>query len=496
MLLESFSAMILKFLRIPPGTSLRKANGAHTSSSGNYDIEHNDYLNTILDITVDDICIGEDPISITCSPSTPEAQKIILEQIAEEFNNIARWVARDLCAYGYSIYDVDIDKDTNRMLLFPYLDEVQFFLTRKKKILAWSYDDQGKEKKNLQNKLIFINYDRTSLSKIEDSSANTRDLPSDVLFAVAPIPMQLKNIENTLKGLVTAEDSIAKYRGLLRPARWINVDVGTAQGDQMDSVVDGISSAINCNSTGLGNGTSFAEFDDNLPVLPNRKGLGRADIAESLPTANVAELADLDYWVNKLVLLMRFPGSYLDFTKELGSSATSLIRSDLRYYKLCKSVRALMITTMQDMLNTSKFASAEPDVNMTEYPSSEDADVLQALGDYADTASSIDNYIIGEDGDKTAMRHRLKILRTLYGMSTNSPGVDEWFNSYTEYIDNLTPAMEGGDSPMGGGDSPLGGGGGGLDLDEPLGGPEDFGSGDLDDIGDESEDDFELVEPA
>ena len=55
-------------------------------------------------------------------------------------------------------------------------------------------------------------------------------------------------------------------------------------------MVDTISSAINANSTSLVRGTSYQEFDDNIPVLPNRKGLGKAEIVSDIPSQQTYQI--------------------------------------------------------------------------------------------------------------------------------------------------------------------------------------------------------------
>lgn len=86
MLLEAFSQTILRWLRIPPGSSLRKADGPSTGPSAS-SLKDNDYIQTILSITVDDICIGEEPLSINYDSNTPEDQVLKLKEIKDELNS-------------------------------------------------------------------------------------------------------------------------------------------------------------------------------------------------------------------------------------------------------------------------------------------------------------------------------------------------------------------------------------------------------------------------
>lgn len=427
MLLEAFSQTILRWLRIPPGASLRKASGPSTSSSQG-DISENDYVQSIVSITVDDICIGEAPLSINFNSTTPESVQLKLKAINDEFNDVVKWVATDLCISGYSVYDVSVNKK-NRLVVLPYLEPVEFYLTKDKKVVAFNIE--GKEKKSLSNKLIFINYSKSALSKVED-----KDLKSDLAFKITPEPMQLKNADRTVQGIQSAENSLAKYRAQLsRIVRYANVDIGSAQGDTQKDVVDTIASAINANSGSLGE--AYTEFDDNIPVLPNRRGLGKVDLVTDIPSADIKELADVTYWLGKLNLLLRFPSTYLDFSQNLDSTAVSLIRGDLRYAKLCGSVRTKITRTLNDFINASKFAKYEPVFSLVQLPTSENDDVISALENYVGIARDTEDFVMGTEVDKKAALHRLKLLQDLLSTSTNSPELQKWFEEYREYIDSL-----------------------------------------------------------
>ena len=425
MLIESFSQTILKWLRIPPGSSIRKAEGTSTSST--VDLEDNDYIQTILDITVDDICIGDSPLSMDYDVKTGKAASRKLDQICEEFNTVVKDIARDLCQFGYSVWDIQVDAKTNRMLVIPYLEDVDFYMAKDKRSVVYSKDKD----EQLMNKLVFLNYSKRSLQKVETVQSKI----SDVLFRIIPAPMQLKNAEKTLEGIANCETSIARYRALLRPLRYANVDIGISQGDQQKTTIDTIASSINCNSSSLGNGTTFTDFDDNIPVLPNRKGLGKVEVISDIPSADLKDIADLEYFLNKLNLIMRFPGTYMDFSKALSESAVSMIRGDLRYVKLCKSVQTKIVATLNRFVQNSKFSKYNPVFALTSLPSSEDDDVVEALQNYCELAKDVEEFVIGESEDPKDLRmHRLQLLKDLFATSTTSPTIQKWFDDFEIYI--------------------------------------------------------------
>lgn len=418
MLIESFSQAILKWLRVPPGASVR-----HANQKGISKVEDNDYVQAILGITVDDICIGEAPLSIDYETENLGLQKA-LDQIIAEFNTIVKDVARDLCLTGVSLWEVFYDE--GELKLFPIIDEVKIFLDKHKELIVKKEDVKI-------DCLIFINYTKSSLSATEEPGAR---------FEVSPIPMQLKNAESTIEGITNAEKSIARYRGLLKPVRYANVDIGAAQGDKQQSTIDSISSAINADSESLTNSSTYTDFDDNIPVLPNRKGIGRVDIVTDIPSADIKELADLDYWVSKLNLVMRFPATYMDFSKSMNESAVSALRGDIRYLKLCESVQSKITTTINKFLQSTEFAKVKPVVSLIQVPSSEDDDIINALGDYNDLASSLESFIM-EAESKEQQKHRLVILKDLYDSVTSSPLLQKMFDDFEQFIDQQVDTSEG-----------------------------------------------------
>lgn len=425
MLLESLMNMVRGVLRIPPGTSLRKASGPSTTSSSEVE---NDYIDTILDITKDDICIGDTPLSINFDSRTPKSIALKLNQINDELNTIVKWVAKDLCKKGYSLYKTSISKQ-NKLILLPYLEDVEFYITKEKEVVVYNVADNSKV--NVKDLLIFINYDKDSLQNIEDTGLKSN---TSLSFRVEPTPMQIKVSDRTMSAINSIEDSYVRDRALRRPARWVNVDIGVAQGDKQQSVVDTIGSAINASSESLSQSNTY-EFDDNLPIIPNRRGIGKPEIVESIPDSSKITTEDLNYFIGKLSLQTKFPSSYIDFSKELGQSAVSLIRGDVRYSKMCSSVRSKIVTTCDDFVNSStKFSKYHPSFLLTVLPSSEDDDVIQALDSYVDLSSKVEEFVNAEEASVELKLHRLKLLQDLFAGSTYSPSLQKWFEDYRTYI--------------------------------------------------------------
>lgn len=426
--------MILRVLKIPPGTSWRKGS-SKTGGTAPAAVD-NEYVQAMVDITVDDICIGDEPLSLDCDTTTPQNIKEKFNQICKECNDIVKWAAKDLCLKGYSVYDAKINK-LNRLVLIPHIQGVEFYMTPDKEIVVYEAEAKnGNKKKQLKDVLVFISFDRDSLVEIEDNDFKK------FVYGVNPAPMQLKNATKAVNDLNATEQAILRYRVIAsRVARWINVDVGLSQGDKQNDSVETISAAINANSLSLTPTSDQNEFDDNIPVLPNRRGIGKPEIQESKMDVNIKDVADLDYLLGKLNLCMRFPGSYIDFSKELNGTAVSTIRGDIRYAKMIKSVASKLVKTLNDFVNASEiFSKYHPAFLLTSVPTPEDEDVLAALEQYVDLAEKIENFVMGEDSTNQQRLYRLQMLQELYAGTAMSPQLQKWFEMFRQRIRSMAEA--------------------------------------------------------
>ena len=195
---EGFGQMILNFLRIPPGTSLRKAQTSPGDKLAGGPQSH-ELINTIIDITSDDVCIGNTPLYYT---GGDDSIKEKLDEVFEQFNKIVKWATTDLLAVGYSIYKTSVID--GKFVIVPYLEEVSFFLDKKGEVQAY-----GEDYVKLSEHLVFLNYEKTSLRLIEDE---IEELPSNILYQIEPTSIQLKNIGSLIKDLTVTERSLLRYR--------------------------------------------------------------------------------------------------------------------------------------------------------------------------------------------------------------------------------------------------------------------------------------------
>ena len=184
--------------------------------------------------------------------------------------------------------------------------------------------------------------------------------------------------------------------------RYATVDVGLSNGDTQKDVVEAISAAINADSMNL-TSTTNEEYNDNIPVIPTRNGKGAPEMHLEVPNGEgIKDLADLKYFLDKLNLLTRFPATYMDFSQAMGDTAVSMIRSDLRYAKMCASIRTLIEKTINDFISQTKSLTEYNVVfSLVQLPTSEDDDVIQQMSNYSELASDIYNFVLGEDEEES-----------------------------------------------------------------------------------------------
>lgn len=429
---EGFSQMLLNFLQIPAGSSIRQnySNNGKVKSAANNDlfaiIQNNEYIQAAVDITRDDICLGKSPLYYESLDDIDDEVRTKVENILlPAFNKIIKWACRDLQVRGFSVFTCKTVKD--KFILVPIMDEVEFFLDQEMEIKVF----RNNEELALSDVIVFVNYDKECLSVVEDTENN------NMLFSVVPVPMQLKNVAKTAAEVASTEKSLQRYRQLLsRIVRLVNVDIGASSGDKNSSVVDTIASAINADSETIESLSTFSMYNDEIPVLPNRRGIGKPEYEEHIPSADIKDLADLDYAMSKLNLQLRFPKSYGDFTTALSETAASTIRGDIRYNRMLGSIRTLLEDTINEYLYSNEsLRKSEVKFKLSELPTPENADVLETLNQFGDFVSDVWDMISSSDSKDEAFA-KIKALQALLSGAAKLPYVQEFLEVIKDFIES------------------------------------------------------------
>lgn len=464
MIFEGFGLAILNVLGIPPGVSLRKAEEGKKTSVF---LQNNELINSIVEITADDVCLGSSPIYFACDKELPIHLKKKLDLMVDEFNSIAKWAAVDLLKVGVSLYKTEVSKENN-LLLFPMIGEYKYYLTSDKKVRVFEEESD----KEIKDVILFINYDKSSLIAIDKEEEDKQG--KEFRFQIIPVPIQLKNVDKAGRDLEISERSMMSYRRQVsKLVRIIAVDIGISQGDKQQEIIDSVSSAINADSLSINTGDMF---DDAIPVVPMRKGLGRPELIQANPDFNISEMADLDHNLGKVFLGLRFPKSYADFSQALDSTAVSTIRGDIRYSRMIDFARGTITDTINRFLASSDSLKVYGNlIALTELPTPEDEDVIAAMESFTDLSDKVFSSIVSDSESKEEAILKLNMLLTSLGGVASFKYIQKWTVLIRDYIEESFGADEEGSDidPAGGAE--------GSDMEEGDFDPDDVAETDFGD---------------
>lgn len=456
MLYEGFGLAILNVLGIPPGVNWRK----HEPKKASQVLLDNELINSVIEITAEDVCLGNSPVYLTRT-DIPIHTKKKLELIIEEFNSIAKWAAVDLLKHGVSLYQTKVSKEDN-LLIFPMVEEYSYFLTKEKKIRVFAKDSD----EEIKDILLFINYDKSSLIELDE-----KEKKSDLLYQITPSPIQLKNVDKAGRDLEISERSMMQYRRQVsKLIRIIAVDIGVSQGDKQQEIIESVSSAVNADSMSLNNGDMF---DDAIPVVPMRKGLGKPELIQANPDFNISEMADLDHNLGKVFLGLRFPKSYADFSDALDQTAVSTIRGDIRYSRMVDYARTKIADTLNKFLLSSEALKGLGNlVALTELPTPEDEDVIAAMEAFTELSTKVFESIIKESESREEATLKLEMLLTSLGGVASFKYIQTWTELIREFIEGSFKGTEDELAGPSGGLEEFDESGDSMDMDEIA--PTDF----------------------
>lgn len=423
MIFEGFLISLANTLGIPIGARIRKVNPETSKSLQAVNILDDpnikDFINTIVDITKDDVCVGNAPMYFT-SPRKRVSKQVRLtcDKVCKAFNKVASWVATDLLKVGVSVYIPKV-KDDGRIVFTPFIEEFSVYLSPDMEVVVIDKDNN-----ELQDALVFLYYDKEMLELVQDDSEDDR---YKGYFRVNTAGIQTKNLTKAALDLIKCEAAISRLRAQTsRVIRFASVEVGLSKGDTQQQVVDDISEGLNANSSDL---VATEDFDDQIPVYPTRKGLGKPEYEEHYSQADLKQLADLDYYLSKVFMAMRFPKSYADFTQSLSQTAVSMVRGDARYEKLVTTVRSIIQETFNDYMSSIKeVEEAEIVFKLIKLPGADDEDTTTVLSSYTDLAQAVEGYLSVAES-KEEMIERLNSLRVLFASSVNDEFLERWYDT-------------------------------------------------------------------
>ena len=300
----------------------------------------------------------------------------------------------------------------------------------------------------VENVLVFLNYSKESLVKIESGSHDNSMSDAEwdeMLYEVTPEPIQLKNVSSVAQDLYGLERSMYSYRNkLARIVRFITVDVGNSQGERTQEIIDDISQTINADSQSLQpTMTPNTDFADGISIHPHRKGIGKPELVENVPDFDISKMADLDYTLGRLFLATRFPKTYADFNTNLNETTVSLIRGDIRYARMVAHCRFNIEDTINNWFRSSSKELDSSDVyfRLVKLPTSEDTDVVDTLTSFAEFSNNFIETLDSAETREAALNY-LQSMESLLDDTSNLSSVQNWFELMRSYINDKFDALD------------------------------------------------------
>ena len=436
---QSLAMMLRGILGLPPGvTRLWSSNRGGQQSGLFYDVMTDGMVQTVVEITADDVCIGHSPFYLSGLDTlrSPDLRSRF-ESLLGCVQGISRWAAIDLLKRGVSAYSFHLG-DGSAPRLVPFNEDFRIFMRRDGGLVVY-----GSGGELLENLLLFLNYDKESLVSLskesDDFFGGSVPEEAQLLYEIHPVAFQLRDMESTARDLWMQERAMYRYRQKLsRVVRLVTVDVGMSSGDGTQEVIDDLSQVINADSMSLGGSVVGMEgqmFDDEIPVLPTRKGVGRPEIMTDIPNFDIDKLRDFDYTLSKFFMMARFPRSYADFSQQMDSNTVSLLRGDIRYARLVGRVRSCMEDTLNSWYRSSleDLRDCEVAFRLVKLPTSEDSDVSEVV----DSFMSMNNQWL-EMVDSCDSRARAELLldslESLLSDTSNLHSVQRWLEVTRSYV--------------------------------------------------------------
>lgn len=214
---------------------------------------------------------------------------------------------------------------------------------------------------------------------------------------------------------------------------------------------------------------------ENNVYVPTRNGLGAIQIQQLGGDVNIRDIADIDYFKNKLYAAMKIPKQFLGDTDDATgfNGGTSLSITSSRYAKTIKRIQSVMCQVITDAINillldkgldtyVNKFTiKMQPPVTQEELDKRNNTSSLIGIAD--DTLR-----LIGDVEDPVI---RLKMIKSLL---SNSISNQEIIQLLQDYIDNIEDEQKEEEAAAAAESS---GGDLNMDMDFDLGGGNDFDLG-------------------
>lgn len=229
--------------------------------------------------------------------------------------------------------------------------------------------------------------------------------------------------------------------------RLIQVEVGDMPKERVGPTVSRVKQLVEQKSS-IDTGNRMSEYTNPGPMennvyMPTRNGLGSISIQQLGGDVNIKDIADIDYFKNKLYAAMKIPKQFLgdtdDSTGFNGGTALSITSS--RYAKTIKRMQAVMCQMITDLINILLLDKGL-DTYINKFTIKMQPPVTQEELDKRDNTSSmigISDDVLRLAGDIEDPIIKMKMTKSLLSNSITNQEVIELLQ---EYIDGLVEQKE------------------------------------------------------
>lgn len=272
--------------------------------------------------------------------------------------------------------------------------------------------------------------------------------------------------------------------------RLVQLEVGDMPKEKVGPALQRVKTLIEQKSS-IDTGNRMSEYTnpgamENNVYVPTRNGLGAISIQQLGGDVNIKDIADIDYFKNKLYAAMKIPKQFLGDTDDATgfNGGTSLSITSSRYAKTIKRIQAAMCQVLTDAINILLLDKGL-DTYVNKFTIRMQAPVTQEELDKRNNTSSligISDDVLRLLGDVEDPVVKLKMTKSLLSNSISNQEVIQLLQSYIDELEeeqNEEKETSNDSNDDLGGDNDLD-----LDLDLDLGGNDSGG------------DDFDLEEPA
>jgi hypothetical protein len=207
--------------------------------------------------------------------------------------------------------------------------------------------------------LHFINYSLENSEEYKMSIPTGNTVKEEDIFILQGESIIAEKVLDSYKTLKALEAAIVQYRlAKSKLVRFVNVEVSRLTDDaKAQNIVNYVHESIVTNemisSGSNGYESNGTQAEPVVVTIPVKNGVGGITIQEFASDVNIKDIADLDYFMNKIFAGLRTPRSYFNFDEALpggGMSGTSLVRMDIRYARAVKKVQRVIINGIKELI--------------------------------------------------------------------------------------------------------------------------------------------------